>query len=571
VANSQQQDELYALILQTIEGQISDDDFLRLEAIFRENPSKCRVYVDSVILYSMLTQSNSLFDKDDCPSDFRNMKLWEFLAVEEKTAPAIDIPKEKVGKKHSVKIEHPKTEKQINKHSILAAFLSIAALLFIILYPIFAPVPVQRTPVGVVKLTYDAESGTNQKPIQKETVIYAGPFTLAKGSIEVELDSGVQLVITSPGELVFETTNSTVLKCGSLVARIPPHSRSFAVSTPLCSVVDYGTEFGINVSTDGKTEVEVFKGKVDLRDNPNPLIFSNSRFITAGQIGRYDISGQIAVQPAREIAIENKNMFVRNLPREWTGKDGKTAWNDVSNWSGNIPNLLQAAFFRNMKPGSACVIDSTLAGPNRAYAEYLNVGLQGYGCVEMTGGELETNEIWIGRQRGGQGIFTLTDGTIDIANGMTSLIVIGGAWEEGGGGNGTLNIKGGRIRFHNDSGSVIMGWGAPAQGTLNIENGEFIIPGQLCMGKENDINGIRVPEGAGYVNLKKGILHVGSILITKGQIDIEAGALKIKQDVREQVKQMIQAGQLTGYAGKAKLKISYNIAEDQTIIQAQPD
>jgi hypothetical protein len=334
--------------------------------------------------------------------------------------------------------------------------------------------------------------------------------------------------------------------------------------------VDYGTEFGINVCADGKTEVEVFKGKVALRDNPNPLVFSNSEFIIAGQIGRYDVSGEITVVPTQEIAIENKNMFVRNLPLEWAGKAEKTAWNNISNWNENIPNLQQAAFFRNMKADSACIIDDTHTGINRACAEYLNVGLLGYGCVEMIGGQLETNEIWIGRQRGGQGIFNLTGGTVDIADGMTSLIVIGGAWEEGGGGNGVLNINGGRIHFRKDFGSVIMGWGAPAEGTLNIQEGELIIPGQLCLGKENDLHGTRVPEGIGYVNLKKGTLSVGSILITKGRIDIEAGTLKIKQDTREQVKQLIQAGQLTGYAGKAKLRISYNIAGDETIIQAQP-
>lgn len=414
-----------------------------------------------------------------------------------------------------------------------------------------------------------AESADSQKQILAGTVLYAGPFTLRKGSMKVELDSGVELVITSHSELVFDTAHSAVLKIGSLVAKIPPQSKSFTVSTPLCSVVDYGTEFGISVGADGQTEVEVFKGKVDLRDNPNPLVFSDSRFITAGEIGRFDVSGKITVKSAHEVPAGEKNMFVRVLPVYWTSPNGKTVWNQPSNWNSKVPNLLEAAFFADMKPGSACVIDHTHTGVNRAQAEYLNVGLKGYGCIEMTGGQLETNEIWIGRQRGGQGIFNLTGGIIDIADGMTSLIVIGGAWEEGGGGKGVLNINGGQIRYRSNSGFMILGWGAPAEGVLNIEAGDLLIPGQLRLGKENDMQGNRIPEGTGYVNLRKGTLSVGSLLITKGRIDIETGILKIKQDAREQVKQLIQTGQLTAYAGKGELRVSYNAADDQTVIEAQ--
>ena len=56
--------------------------------------------------------------------------------------------------------------------------------------------------------------------------------------------------------------------CTSIAAK-PRHgcqksSKGFAIKTPEAKVVDQGTEFGVAARDDGKTDVVVFEGKVDV-------------------------------------------------------------------------------------------------------------------------------------------------------------------------------------------------------------------------------------------------------------------------------------------------------------------
>lgn len=562
-------DDFYGLILRVIEGQISDEDFFALEAILQKDRCRRREYVESVLLYAMLHKSNSLFDKQFEGADLCSIKLWEILAEDEKNAPAVAVPKMEPSRPLIQKVEYKRAQRKFSKSSLLTVLVSAAALLFFIFYAALTAPRQQQSPLGLITQVQEAAAAEHKKPLRTGAAVYPETLTLQKGSMKVELDSGVELVIASPSQIVFETKNSVLLNIGSLVAAIPPQAVSFTVRTPLCSVVDYGTEFGISVDAAGQTQVEVFKGKVDLRDNPNPLVFGVSRFVTAGQIGRFDLSGEITIQAAHEVPAENKNTYVRGLPIEWAAKTRRAVWNDSANWDKGLPNLLHAAFLKDMKPGTACQIDASHSGAARAQAHYINVGLRGYGCLEMSGGQLETNEIWIGRQRGGQGLFTLTGGTVLIGDELESKIVVGGAWEDGGGGQGLLDIRGGSIQFSSDRGSVILGWGAAAEGTIRIESAELIIPGQLRLGRANDVNGMQITEeGVGTVYLTKGLLRAGSVLISRGRIEIDSGTLEIAGDVRQQAQQWIQNSQITSKDGQNPLTVAYDSQRNTTVVKA---
>ena len=55
---------------------------------------------------------------------------------------------------------------------------------------------------------------------------------------------------------------------GKLRATVPPQAQGFAIGSPALDLIDRGTEFGLDVG-DGKTEVHVFQGQVDVYD-PGP-------------------------------------------------------------------------------------------------------------------------------------------------------------------------------------------------------------------------------------------------------------------------------------------------------------
>jgi hypothetical protein len=94
---------------------------------------------------------------------------------------------------------------------------------------------------------------------------------LKEGAIELTFDAGAQVTIFGPAD--FEITSPTSINCktGRVTAIVDERGKGFVVHTPRAKVVDLGTQFGLNVSEKGETEVVVFQGTVDMSyagDNP---------------------------------------------------------------------------------------------------------------------------------------------------------------------------------------------------------------------------------------------------------------------------------------------------------------
>lgn len=87
-------------------------------------------------------------------------------------------------------------------------------------------------------------------------------LTLTQGTIMVETEREVTLVIEAPAEFRFESAQRLALKRGKAMASVPAHAKGFTIVTPSGEVVDLGTQFGVDVPEKGAPEVHVFKGEV---------------------------------------------------------------------------------------------------------------------------------------------------------------------------------------------------------------------------------------------------------------------------------------------------------------------
>jgi len=56
---------------------------------------------------------------------------------------------------------------------------------------------------------------------------------------------------------------------GKVTADVGEHGKGFVIETPLSRIVDRGTVFGVDASNNARTDVVVFKGKVDVYDKGN--------------------------------------------------------------------------------------------------------------------------------------------------------------------------------------------------------------------------------------------------------------------------------------------------------------
>ena len=93
----------------------------------------------------------------------------------------------------------------------------------------------------------------------------AGWLKLKSGAVQLEFSRGARVVLEGPAELQLVNDNEAYLRNGKLRAHVPDPAHGFTVRSQGFSVVDHGTEFGMNLPLAGNPQVHVFKGLVALQ------------------------------------------------------------------------------------------------------------------------------------------------------------------------------------------------------------------------------------------------------------------------------------------------------------------
>lgn len=118
-----------------------------------------------------------------------------------------------------------------------------------------------------------------------------GPETmrLKSGLVRIEFDSGVEVTLEGPAVFKLVDVANTELISGLLTATVPPGAEGFTVDTPSAQVIDLGTSFGIDLRSDGFSNVSVFDGKVEVapldptaRDTTDRLLLSEGESVRIG-------------------------------------------------------------------------------------------------------------------------------------------------------------------------------------------------------------------------------------------------------------------------------------------------
>ena len=115
----------------------------------------------------------------------------------------------------------------------------------------------------------DAEWKSSDSFEPGESLFAKTHLKLTAGLAEITFDSGARVILEGPADLELVSTDSAHLHSGRLVGRVPPEASGFAVKTPSTTVVDIGTEFGLQVAQSGTAEVIVFEGEVDVERPSN--------------------------------------------------------------------------------------------------------------------------------------------------------------------------------------------------------------------------------------------------------------------------------------------------------------
>lgn len=230
------------LIDELLDGEISEADFLRLEAELHVDPKARRAYYDRQALHLLLQNE----------------------AAEQ-------------GMSFPVRAERPaQRTRWVTASNTMALAATIVALLAVgaLIWRDSSPRDMatleepSASGFGVVASQVDAVWG--EKSLSDGALLPSGRLKLKSGAAQLELFSGVNLVIEGEADIELISAMEVAVHRGRVRARVPEPAHGFRLHTPEGEIVDLGTEFGVSVSEEA-SEVHVIDGEVEWHAEDAPV------------------------------------------------------------------------------------------------------------------------------------------------------------------------------------------------------------------------------------------------------------------------------------------------------------
>lgn len=141
-----------------------------------------------------------------------------------------------------------------------AAVIALAAILFRSLEN--AP---RATVAAIVITSQDATPPPPGASWQSGTRLLLHTLNLRTGSVRLRLENGALITLTAPVTAEFLSPLLVRVRRGQLTADVSGGGKGLIVRAHDTEVMDLGTEFGVNVSDNGRADVVVFDGEVQLQ------------------------------------------------------------------------------------------------------------------------------------------------------------------------------------------------------------------------------------------------------------------------------------------------------------------
>jgi len=111
---------------------------------------------------------------------------------------------------------------------------------------------------------------------------------VTRGKLNLLYVSGTRVVLHSPAVYQLISGEDARILVGRLTATVSEAGIGFSVITPRATVVDLGTEFGVEVENNGATDVVVFNGEVDVDYHDDRI---NAQRLRMGEAIHLDAAG----------------------------------------------------------------------------------------------------------------------------------------------------------------------------------------------------------------------------------------------------------------------------------------
>lgn len=223
------------------DGQLSAEEMTRLETLFLSSAQMRREFAQRVHLHASLK-----------------------TIAEEGMWPAEANSNEEAYKSDSRNPRSPETAFRSAMLAWTAAAVTAIALSLVVVFQLVLSSPAAET-FATISTTEGSRWASTTLPTTDDARIGSGRVRLADGIATFHFDNGAKVDIEGPADFEILSAMKCRLYDGKLVATITPQSKGFTVDTPDAVLIDQGTSFGVNVTQQGVSSLQVFEGLVDVQ------------------------------------------------------------------------------------------------------------------------------------------------------------------------------------------------------------------------------------------------------------------------------------------------------------------
>ncbi len=336
--------ELFGLLNKTLDGDLDQAQKVRLEQMLLRNPSLHSYYVKFFLLSSELRACLSVppvkFSGHDVDRDIIGMdKASQKVLANMFEGENIEFDQERINEirqhaEHQLQAfldeqERQRIEQQrqqlrpnrrfnldftavMKKTETLVSFagkgIVILAAGIIIMLVVMSLVNQYQLHRVVATLGDSVHARWIESP---ETIeLRPGTMNLEQGFAEIVFTKGARVIVQAPCNFTLCSPSKMSVEEGIVIAKVPKQAIGFTIDTQNSSIKDFGTEFGVMVDSQARTEIHVFDGLIQLRSSGQGRSGRNQWELTRGRTAIVDNSGNLEIGSVQD----RPRLFVHDLP-----------------------------------------------------------------------------------------------------------------------------------------------------------------------------------------------------------------------------------------------------------------
>jgi hypothetical protein len=256
--------QLAELVLHSLNGTLDKTGMQALEELLEKDPMAVSYYQEILWVHVGLNSMEGISSLQEVKIPPLDRDFWQAMLQEEQTAPTVRMHREEPQPRLIESVNRPKIEHKTRKGPLVSILMTAAAILLLILFIQFAPP--QGIQAGVLGDSLGAKWADCDSAMTPGTPLTIGTenLLLREGYAELVFNTHARVMVEGPAEFQITSADRIRLHYGKVYAIVPPEAVGFTIQTHTATIVDLGTEFGVQADIRGDTSLHVLKGKTVL-------------------------------------------------------------------------------------------------------------------------------------------------------------------------------------------------------------------------------------------------------------------------------------------------------------------